>query len=171
MYLFPVFDLRKSNFKVLPKEGLKVSNPQYLFNLYRFFLTLNMNDLLDEQPISAKNTIHFHWWVILIWSFVLTTGFLFRIMHWPGSSLFQVIGFGGFMAYSFSFFVLARPRSISIIICNCISLLWVLILICGELFNDGYPFNINGIIAQGISFAFLFIIHIISLYFIKKSRT
>lgn len=129
-----------------------------------------MNDLLDEQPIVVKDTIHFRWWVILIWIAVFATGYLFRMMHWPLSGVIRIIGSGGFMAYSFSFLILVKPRNASIIVCSCVGFLWLLILAWGVLFNGGYPFNIQGVMAQGLAFGFLFAVHIVSLYFMKKNR-
>lgn len=129
-----------------------------------------MQDLLDEKPMTTQKVIQFRIWVILIWIVVFVIGYLFRIMHWPGNSLLRVIGAGGFMAYSLSFLILLPQRSSLIIVLNCLSLLWVIVLIWGMFFNDGYPFNEQGLIAQGIAFAFLFLVHFVSLYFIKKNR-
>ncbi|WP_343632553.1 hypothetical protein [Fluviicola sp.] len=129
-----------------------------------------MNDLLDEQPIIVKDTIRFQWWVILIWLAVFAIGYLFRMMHWPFHGIIRIIGSGGFMAYSLSFLILAKPRTAGIIVSNCLSLLWVLIVIWGIFFNGGYPFNAGGAGALGLAFGFLFTVHIVSLYFMKKNR-
>jgi hypothetical protein len=129
-----------------------------------------VEDLLDEIPSKSKKSIQFKIWVILIWGSIFMIGYLFKIMHWPFNSILRVIGAGGFMAYSLSFLILVKSRSMPIIICNSIGLLWILILVWGFLFNGGYPFNLQGITAQLIAFLVLFIVHIISLYFIKKNR-
>lgn len=130
-----------------------------------------MNDLLDEQPISRENTIRFRLWVILIWAFIFAIGHLFKIMHWPGNSVFRVIGAAGFIAYSLSFLILIPQKNNLIIVLNSISLLWIIILIWGVLFNDGYPFNAQGITAQAIAFAILFLIHFGILFVMKKARS
>ncbi|AEA45877.1 hypothetical protein [Fluviicola taffensis] len=129
-----------------------------------------MEDLLDQIPSKSNNTIQFRWWVILIWVSVFMTGYFFKFMHWPGNSIVRVIGTGGFMAYSLSFLILAKPRTTPIIVCNSISLLWTLILIWGALFNGGYPFNLQGITIQGILFVICFLIHLGVLYLMKKVR-
>ena len=129
-----------------------------------------MNDLLDEQPISAKDTIHFRLWVILIWAAIFAIGYLFRMMHWPFSSTLRIIGAGGFMAYSLSFLILAKPKTAPIIVSGCLSILWILIVFWGVFFNEGYPFNAPGAGIQGLTFGFLFILHLVSLYFMNKNR-
>ena len=129
-----------------------------------------MQDLLDEKPMTTQKVIQFRIWVILIWIAVFVIGYLFRIMHWPGNSLLRVIGAGGFMAYSLSFLILVSQRSSLIIVLNCLSLLWIIVLLWGMFFNDGYPFNEQGLIAQGIAFTFLFLVHFVILYFMKKNR-
>nr|WP_294860385.1 hypothetical protein [uncultured Fluviicola sp.] len=130
-----------------------------------------MNDLLDENMTSQKSTLRFYWWVAFIWVFFFAIGYLFRIMHWPFASILRIVGAGGFMAYSLSFLILTNPRTISIIISNAISLFWILLLIRGVFFNRGYPFNEQGVAAQVIAFAILFLIHWGILYLIKKRRS
>lgn len=129
-----------------------------------------MNDLLDEQPIIKKDTIHFRVWVILIWLFIFAIGYLFRMMHWPFNSVLRIIGAGGFMAYSLSFLILAKPKNALIIVSGCLSILWIGVVIWGIFFNGGYPFNAPGAGIQGLTFGFLFILHLVSLYFMKKGR-
>lgn len=129
-----------------------------------------MNELLDENIASQKDRLHFRWWVLLIWITIFLIGYVFRVMHWPGNSLFRVIGAGGFMAYSLSFLLLLPQKSSLIIVLNCLSLLWVIFILWGAFFNGGYPFNQQGLIVQVIVYAVLFLIHFISLYFIKKAR-
>lgn len=130
-----------------------------------------MQDLLDEQPNITQKTLRFRVWVILIWIAVFVIGYAFRMMHWPGNSILRVIGAGGFMAYSLSFLLLLPQKSSLIIILNCLSLLWVIFILWGAFFNGGYPFNKQGLIAQGIAYAVLFLIHFVSLYFMKKNRS
>lgn len=129
-----------------------------------------MDELLDENLTPQKSMLHFHWWVILIWVIIFAIGYVFRIMHWPWNSILRVLGAGGFMAYSFSFLLLLPQKNTSIMVLNSISLLWIVFLFWGNFFNGGYPLNGQGLIVQGIAFVLLFLIHFISLYFIKKSR-
>lgn len=129
-----------------------------------------MNDLLDEQPIIVKDTIQFRWWVIAIWFAVFAIGYGFRAMHWPFNSVLRIIGAGGFMAYSLSFLILLKPRTAPIIVSGCLSILWIGIVIWGVFFNGGYPFNLPGAGIQGLTFGFLFLLHLVSLYYMKKGR-
>ncbi len=129
-----------------------------------------MNDLLDEQPIIVKDSIHFRLWVIGIWLLIFAIGYLFRMMHWPGNSILRIIGAGGFMAYALSFLILVKPPTALIIISGCLSFLWIFIVIWGIFFNGGYPFNAAGAGIQGLTFGFLFLLHLVSLYFMKKNR-
>ncbi len=129
-----------------------------------------MNDLLDEQPIIVKDTIKLRLWVLAIWFAVFAIGYAFRAMHWPFNSVLRIIGAGGFMAYSLSFLILAKPRNAAIIVSGCLSILWILIVIWGIFFNGGYPFNAPGAGIQGLTFGFLFLLHLVSLYYMKKNR-
>ncbi len=129
-----------------------------------------MNDLLDEQPIPIEKTIQFRLWVIGLWTFIFAIGYLFRVMHWPFNSVLRIIGAGGFMAYSLSFLIHAKPKPALIIFSGCLSILWIGIVIWGVFFNGGYPFNLQGAGIQGLTFGFLFILHLVSLYFMKKTR-
>lgn len=129
-----------------------------------------MNDLLDEHEIRIKDTIHFRLWVIAIWFTVFAIGYTFRAMHWPGNSILRIIGAGGFMAYSLSCLILVKPKTAPIIVSGCLSILWIGIIIWGVFFNGGYPFNAPGAGIQGLTFGFLFILHLVSLYFMKKNR-
>jgi hypothetical protein len=127
-------------------------------------------DLLDEQLTSPRKTLQFKLWVILLWAAFFAIGYLFRFMHWPFNGVLRVIGAGGFMAYSFSFFLLSKERSTIVITCVGLSLLWGLTVVWGVFFNHGYPFNLSGLAAQAVVFAVLFVLHFLSLYLIKRNR-
>lgn len=129
-----------------------------------------MQDLLDENITDQKNTLQFHSWVLLIWGSVFVIGYLFWFMHWPWNSILRMIGAGGFITYSLSFLILIKQRTIPIIISNGIGLLWILIILWGEFFNDGYPFNGQGLIVQAVILAISFLIHWAVLLPIKKGR-
>lgn len=129
-----------------------------------------MNDLLDEQPISIKRTLQFRLWVILIWTLVFATGCVFKVMHWPLDEILLIFGAAGFMAYSFSFLLLCKQRSNIMIICTGISLLWIIILLLGFIFKNGYPFSVQGLKTQGALFGTFFLIHFVRLSTIKFRR-
>lgn len=130
-----------------------------------------MEELLDEITPSPKSELRFHWWVLLIWFGVFAIGYAFRFMHWPGSAALRVTGAGGFMAYSLALFFLIKPKNSLLIFANSVSLFWIVLLFWGVFFNHGYPFNENGLIAQGITLAILFVIHYGIFFLVKASRS
>jgi hypothetical protein len=129
-----------------------------------------MNDLLDEQQITTKDTIHFQLWVILIWAFVFTIGAISNIMHWPMGEVLCILGAAGFMSYSFSFLILSKTRSSLILICSGVSLLWIIILLIGLLYQNASPLSLQAIKTQGALLLTFSLIHFVRLSTLKIRR-
>ncbi|MNJ84561.1 hypothetical protein D3C87_20180 [compost metagenome] len=129
-----------------------------------------MEELLDQATTPKKKTLQFRWETILIWGLLFFIGYLFKFMHWPFANIFKLIGAGGFMAYSLSCLLLVNKRTFSLVVCNVLSLFWILIIIWGAFFNDGYPLNFAGLGAQVILLGILFVLHFGILLIIKKVR-
>lgn len=129
-----------------------------------------MDELLDNITPKSMKLLRFVWWVALLWGILFAIGYVFRLMHWPLGNILKIVSAGGFMAYSLSFLVLSKPLSIAVKICSGISALWVGYIFWGEYFNNGYPLNLSGIMAQGVVFAILFVLHFGILLLVKRAR-
>lgn len=119
-----------------------------------------MEEILDQSTVYKTKTLRFRFEIIAVWLLIFAIGYFFKIMHWPFSGILRIIGFGGFMAYAVSLLILVKQKTTPLIICNIISFLWVVILLWGVFFNDGYPFNAGGVALQGIVFVILSVLHI-----------
>ncbi len=129
-----------------------------------------MEELLDEINTREKKTLLFRTEIIIIWFLIFVIGYLFQVMHWPFTGLLKTIGAGGFMAYSFSLWVLTKQRTTLLRICNMLSLIWIVIIFWGFFFNNGYPFNAAGLGLQVIVFGILLILNFSILLIIKMVR-
>lgn len=129
-----------------------------------------MEELLDEITTDEKKGLLFRPEIVSVWFSIFAIGFLFKVMHWPFNGLLVTIGAGGFMAYAFSLWVLTKQRTILLRICNILSIFWIVIILRGFLFNNGYPFNAAGLALQVIAFGILLILHFAILLVIKKVR-
>lgn len=122
-----------------------------------------MEELLDQATDPKKKTLQFRWGIALIWVSLSLVGFLFKfIMHWPlpfKSLVLQIIGIGGFAAYSLSLLLLAGKRSLSLIICSILSLLWILIILWKALFNSDHSQNSTKLAVYVTVFGILFVLH------------
>ncbi|WP_300662668.1 hypothetical protein [Fluviicola sp.] len=130
-----------------------------------------MEELLDEINTDEKKTLLFRPEIAFIWFSIFAIGYLFKVMHWPFTGLLRIIGAGGFMAYAFSLWILTKQKTILLLICNTLSLFWIVIILWGFFFNDGYPFNYAGLTLQGITFGILLVLHFALLLIIKKRRS
>jgi len=99
---------------------------------------------------------------IIIWSSLIVIGFTVKLLH-VLSPVLIVIGFAGLTAFStYNFFVLKNTNKLFtslIIVCS----LFLIILIGGNLFNNGYPLNEIALVLYLIVCIITLLIHLIKL--------
>jgi hypothetical protein len=114
-----------------------------------------MDEILDSNQNLAQID-HFKSKLLLYWAPVLVFGMLFKIMHWPGSSVLIVLATAGVGAYTLSGFIRLKGSHSENNIAAIINLVWIVVLLSGAVFFGGHPFNFNGVLAYVILFAACF---------------
>ncbi len=128
-----------------------------------------MNDLLDSSLEDSKQ-FRFKLWIPLIWLGVFSVGYLFKILHWPFSSMIRIIGFAGFAAYNFNAVFLLKAKHIVNNVFIGLSVLWIILLFWGAFFNGGYPFNFEGLFYQAVALVLLGIIYLLINLIVYRKR-
>ncbi len=106
-----------------------------------------MSDVLDDGLFEEKESGYeykFKLRPILIWSGFILLGFMFKLLHWPGLILL-VVSPAGLSAYAFSGLISLKGKSTINNILSGMGIIWLLVLVWGLIFNDGYPLNIFGV--------------------------
>lgn len=129
-----------------------------------------MNDLLDSPLQDKTKKFRFRLLTPMIWLGIFIIGSLFYAMHWPFSALLRVVGFAGFAAYNLNAVFYLKGKHIVNDIFIGLSVLWIAVIIWGELFNGGYPFNIEGIIANAVSLFILFTVYAVINLIVYRKR-
>lgn len=100
-----------------------------------------MYDLLNAPDNKKEITPNYR--PLIIWSVLIGTGMLFRVQHWPGSSLLIILSTAGIAAYSISKTILIyKTRNILFLAVSAISVCWTILLFSGGLFN---PYHLDAI--------------------------
>jgi len=112
--------------------------------------------LLDD---NKEKVYRFRYWPIVTWSLLILIGVFFRLMFWPGASIFIIAGSAGLSAWVVTDAIFLPGKNVLIymlcILCGC----WFLLLIWGNLYNGGYPYNWRGVAVFLIVFTFYTIIY------------
>lgn len=130
---------------------------------------MDLRDTLDAPDIDKKVTPNYR--PLLIWGGLIIIGFLFRVLHWPGSSLLILSASGGITAYPLCKVLMITRTKDPIFLATAVpGVIWFLfLLLSAYIFN--YPFNFNGIILYLISFlVFAAFYSIISLIRLKNLK-
>jgi hypothetical protein len=123
-------------------------------------------DILDQEIVDQKNQTLFKTRPIIIWGIVLIIGLLFRVLHWPFASVLIIISPAGLQAYCINGFLKPKERNALNTILSGAGMIWLIALIGGMLFNDGHPYNENGLKVYVVTFTVFFILY----YFIYRAR-
>jgi hypothetical protein len=126
--------------------------------------TNNNDSIIDDLLIETKNKYKFRITPIIIWIAFLFVGIAFKIMHWPFANVLIVFNSAGLTAWLFTDSYFLKGKNIIVNILSIVSILWILIIIWGMFFNDGYPYNFEGFIL----FLIIFIVYSL-VYFLIKS--
>lgn len=105
-----------------------------------------MSDILDKDLIQKLKKYTFKVFHVLFWATLAAIGIFFKILHWPGSSLFLLLGFSGLLAYSISGLLRLRGRNILNNISFATATIWTLYVFYTYLFKKKAIFGSNGII-------------------------
>ncbi len=103
------------------------------------------DELLDENlGEHAKNRKVFNPRPAIVWGIIFLLGYLFKIQHYPGATVFFVSGSGGLCGYAFSSIVKFKGKNIQSNILGIFCLAWMARLIYGILKEGGQPINLTG---------------------------
>jgi hypothetical protein len=114
-----------------------------------------MDELLDPIDQPAKID-YFKIKTLLYWTPVVFIIFIFKIMHWAGTSVVLLVGTAGITAFILSAFIRHRGQHSLNNVFALLALGWFLILISGALFFEGRPYNIKGFTLYFISLLICF---------------
>jgi hypothetical protein len=121
------------------------------------------DELIDDENNGRETRFVFKPRAVIIWLSVLILGYLFKIMHWPGSSILIICSSAGLSAYCLNALLkLKTPNTLNLILsigCG----IWILILLYGAFFNGGIPYNTKGLWAFATTFAIYFVAYLIIL--------
>ena len=121
-----------------------------------------MSDLLDDHLIEEhKKEYKFSMSFALFWCALFFIGSIWRLMHWPGSSMILIGSSAGLMAYSISAILTLKGKSLG----NNFSLGVAILLIGYFAFKIVRLSSFNFLIVYGI-----FLIAFFTLFQIMKAR-
>ena len=115
--------------------------------------------IYNSRSLRSKNEI-----IYISGNLILIIGIFFKIMHWPFANVLIVFNSAGLTAWLFTDFYFLKGKNIIVNILSIVSILWILIIIWGMFFNDGYPYNFEGF----MFFLIIFIVYSL-VYFLIKS--
>jgi hypothetical protein len=127
-----------------------------------------MNEILDEEIQEEKPAYRIRYGTCVFWLSIFFIGYLFRIMHWPGHSICTLIGASGFIAYNLFFAIKFRGKNITNTIFMLMSFIWIVYILSGCFLNNGYPFNLYGLIIHSGAIIVFYILYSIFKKPIKK---
>jgi hypothetical protein len=87
-----------------------------------------------------------------IWGALILLAAVFLILDWPGLSIL-LVSTGGMFGYNFIAWLMFRGASPANNVFMGVSIVWVIILIAGVIFNNGHPCNEIGLILYGVTAA------------------
>ena len=123
-----------------------------------------MNDLLDEDLIEKQVEYRFWKWPVIVWLIILAIGLVCRLQHWPGRGVLINVSSASLWAYSISEWKALKGKNTLNNVACVLGILWLVFMVIGELFNNGHPYNKEGIIA----FLILFVAFFIGYELVKK---
>lgn len=66
-------------------------------------------------------------------------------MHWPGHGLTLLVSTGGMLGYNFVALLLLKGRNVFNIVLTVSGVIWLGVLVWGQVARGGYPYNEIGI--------------------------
>lgn len=129
-----------------------------------------MHDILDAP--EEKKQIKPNYRPLFIWAFLIFTGIIFKIQHWPGNGLLILISTSGITAYALSkVLFIYKTENILFLVTTLLSLVWIGILFYGLFFKDGTPYNYRGITLYFSIFFLLFAVYsVINIFKLRKLK-
>jgi len=101
-------------------------------------------DTPDDGLIEQKEVIPILPKRSVVWITVLLIGLLFKLLLWKGNAAMILFSSGGLFASSLDHMLKYRKENNRTQVLVGIGILWILVLIWGNLFNGGYPYNWGG---------------------------
>ena len=123
------------------------------------------SETLDSPSRFSVVNYRFRVAPLIIWCSFIFVGIVFKVMHWPGSAILILFTTAGLTAWTVSdaYFLQGKNWTVNSMVIG--GVLWVLFMLWGIFFNDGYPYNFDGLLMYFVVFSIYALI-----YFIIKSR-
>lgn len=118
-----------------------------------------MEDILDDLGKQKKQVVNFRFSTIIYWAIPLAIGLLFKLLHWPFSSLLILLGSAAITAYAWVAFIFLRGKDSLNNAFAILGIIWLGILFWGISYNGGYPYN-----SKGLTFYFIAILVVSGIY-------
>ena len=96
---------------------------------------------LDEAEKKSRN----NYWPVVIWWVFTAMGIVLKVTNIT-SSFLLVVGFAGLTTLLVDYVVLQKSKSPFFLLSLLLCLAFVILLLFGAFFNNGYPINIKGVI-------------------------
>ena len=125
-------------------------------------------DILDDNLIKQTYKRAFINRPLIIWFSLLGLGLLFKLLGWPLSGFLILIPSAAISAYSINGFFRHKERNITNSAFSLLALLWVIVIISGILFNNGYPYNLKGLTLYLSIFVILSALYYVYLEFLIR---
>lgn len=106
------------------------------------------NELLDHSGSSKEPNDPRVVTIIIPLLSLVFVGAIFKLMHWPGYSLFILVPTGALLAYMVVQVIFGRKSTLNLILLLA-NLLLLTYFLWGVFFNDGHPFNEKGLLIYG----------------------
>lgn len=127
-----------------------------------------MDEILDAPNLTTKYKLKL--WIPLSWLGIFLIGYLFYATHWPFSALLRVLGFSGYAAYSFNAAFHLKGNNVINNVFIGLSALWIAVIVWGAFFNSGYPFNVEGVLANAVFLFVLFVVYAVINLIVYRKR-
>ncbi|MGB0430111.1 MAG: hypothetical protein ACPGLV_06520 [Bacteroidia bacterium] len=121
-----------------------------------------MSDLLDDHLLEdKKKSYKFSMGIALMWCAIYLIGAIFKLMHWPGYTIFILCGSAGLMAYSLSALITLRGKSLP----NNFSLGVAVLLIVFYLIKVAKYSSFNFLVSYAVTTVIFFVFSLIIKFF------
>ncbi|MBK8806984.1 MAG: hypothetical protein IPO21_10195 [Bacteroidales bacterium] len=108
------------------------------------------NNSVNQKKISFP---------LIIWTSIIAIGVVVKLLHFL-SPILIVIGFAGLTSYTINEFIVLKKISKLKISLTIICSLFLVVLLGGSFFNNGFPLNIIAVIIYFVSLIIFMIINI-----------
>lgn len=97
---------------------------------------------------------------VIIWSCILLVGVIFKLLHWPGTVLILICS-PVLTACAVGGLIILKEKTVLNMAFTIAGTMWFLMLLWGNIFNGGYPYNWNAFAIYSIVFLICLLIYVL----------